>query len=310
MLRFAATFEQHSEGLPPALTGEIKFNQGDGPSGILLNDSDVEGSPLTIIVVSNPAHGTLSMNVDGSFTYTPHANYHGADSFTYKLSDGTSESNVATVSLTVNPVNDFPTANHDTYAVAEDNVLTVAAPGVLANDFDVDGDSLTATLVTSPTHGSLAFNADGSFTYTPHANYNGSDSFKYAARDGSSFSFIRTVTLTVTSVNDAPTAGNDSYTTAEDTPLTVAAPGVLGNDADVEGTALTAVLVSGPAHGTLTLNSNGSFTYTPDANYNGPDSFTYKASDGSCRQQRRHGVADRQRRERCADGRRRRLCRR
>ena len=143
------------------------------------------------------------MNVDGSFTYTPHANYHGADSFSYKLSDGTSESNVATVSLTVNPVNDFPTANNDSYTVAEDSVLTVAAPGVLANDSDVDGDSLTATLVTSTTHGSLAFNADGSFTYTPQANYNGSDSFQYAARDGSSFSFIRTVTLTVTSVNDA-----------------------------------------------------------------------------------------------------------
>jgi VCBS repeat-containing protein len=281
VLRFAATFEQHSEGLPPALTGEIKFNQGDGSGGILLNDSDAETDPLTIIVVSNPAHGTLSMNVDGSFTYTPDANYHGPDSFTYKLSDGTSESNVATVSLTVNPVNDFPTANPDTYVVAEDTVLTVAAPGVLANDSDVDGDSLTALLVTAPTHGSLAFHADGSFTYTPSANYNGSDSFQYAAYDGSALSFIRTVTLLVTSVNDAPTAADDSYTTAEDTPLSVAAAGVLGNDADVEGTALTALLVSGPAHGALTLNSDGSFTYTPDADYHGPDSFTYRARDGA-----------------------------
>ena len=143
---------------------------------------------------------------------------------------------MATVSLTVNPVNDVPAASDDTYTVAEDNVLTVAAPGVLANDTDVDGDSLTAVLVTAPTHGTLTFNANGSFTYTPHANYNGSDSFTYAASDGTaSFSFIRTVTLTVTSVNDAPVAGNDSYTTAEDTPLTVAAPGVLGNDTDVEG---------------------------------------------------------------------------
>src|SRR5262249_47825262 len=198
VLRFAASFEQHSEGQAPALTGTINFNQGDGPSGIIRNVSDVEGSPHSIILVSNPVHGTLIMNVDGSYKYTPAANYNGTDSFTYKVSDGTAESNVATVSLTVNPVNDFPTANNDAYVVAEDNVLTVAAPGVLANDFDVDGDSLTATLVTSPTHGSLAFNADGSFTYTPQANYNGSDSFKYAARDGTSFSFIRIVTLTVT----------------------------------------------------------------------------------------------------------------
>ena len=281
VLRFAASFVQHSEGTTPALTGTINYNQGNGPSGILLNDSDVEGSPLSIIVVSNPAHGSLSMNVDGSFKYTPNANYNGPDSFTYKVNDGQADSNVATVSLTVNPVNDFPVANNDFYTIAEDNVLTVAAPGVLANDSDVDGDSLTATLVTSTTHGSLAFHADGSFVYTPQANYNGSDSFQYAAYDGQAFSFIRTATITVTPVNDAPTAVNDSYTTAEDTPLTVAAPGVLGNDTDVEGSALTARLVSGPGHGTLALNSNGSFTYTPNANYNGTDSFTYKANDGA-----------------------------
>jgi VCBS repeat-containing protein len=281
VLRFAATFEQHSEGIAPALTGTININQGGGDSGVLLNDSDIEGSPLTIIVVTTPEHGTLSMNVDGSFAYTPLANYHGADSFSYKLTDGTSESNVATVSLTVNSVNDFPTAVGDSYTVAEDSVLSVAAPGVLANDFDVDGDSLTATLVTSTTHGSLAFNTDGSFTYTPQANFHGADSFQYAARDGSSFSFIRTVTLDVTSVNDAPVAAGDSYQTTEDTPLTVPAVGVLGNDSDVEGTALSAVLVTGPAHGTLTQSADGSFTYTPSANYHGTDSFTYRASDGS-----------------------------
>src|SRR5262249_15729600 len=145
VLRFAASFEQHSEGMAPALTGTINYNQGGGPSGILLNDSDVEGSPLSIIVVSNPSHGTLSMNVDGSFKDRAAANYNGTDSFTYKVSDGTAESNLATVSLTVNPVNDFPTANNDAYVVAEDNVLAVAAPGVLANDSDVDGDTLTAS---------------------------------------------------------------------------------------------------------------------------------------------------------------------
>src|SRR5207249_507334 len=179
------TFEQHSEGFAPALTGTINFNQGNGPSGILLNDSDVEGSPLTIIVVSNPAHGTLSMNVDGSFTYKPTANYNGADSFTYKVSDGTTESNVATVSLTVNSVNDFPTANNDTYTPAEATPLTVAAAGVLGNDADVEGTALRALLVSGPTHGTLTLNSNGSFSYTPDANYNGPDSFTYKANDGS-----------------------------------------------------------------------------------------------------------------------------
>jgi uncharacterized delta-60 repeat protein len=204
VLRFAASFVQHSEGMAPALTGTIDYNAGDLTSGILLNDYDVEGSPLSITVVSNPAHGTLSMNVDGSFKYTPAANYNGTDSFTYKVSDGQADSNLATVSLTVRPVNDPPVANNNAYTLAEDNVLTVTAPGVLANDSDVDGDTLTASLVTSPAHGSLTFNADGSFSYTPNANYNGSDSFTYKANDGQANSNVATVTLTVTPVNDPP----------------------------------------------------------------------------------------------------------
>ena len=88
------------------------------------------------------------------------------------------------------------------------------------------------------------------------------------------------MTLTVNPVNDAPVAANDAYTTDEDTPLTRPAPGVLANDTDVDGATLTAVLVTGPAHGTLALNADGSFTYTPAANFNGSDSFTYQASDG------------------------------
>src|SRR5439155_10316537 len=134
---------------------------------------------------------------------------------------------------------------------------------VLANDIDVEGDAIMAALVAGPTHGMLTLNADGSFTYMPAANYNGSDSFTYRANDGSANSNTATVSITVTGVNDAPVAVNDSYSVAEDNTLTVAAPGVIGNDTDVDGDALTAALVSGPAHGTLALNANGSFSYTP-----------------------------------------------
>src|SRR5206468_1096202 len=139
----------------------------------------------------------------------------------------TADSNVATVTLTVTAVNDAPVANNDAYTTAEDTPLTVTAPGVLANDTDVDGDSLTAILVSAPTHGSLGLNANGSFTYTPAPNFNGTDSFTYTANDATADSNVATVTLTVTAVNDAPVANNDAYTTAEDTPLTVTAPGVL-----------------------------------------------------------------------------------
>jgi VCBS repeat-containing protein len=174
-----------------------------------------------------------------------------------------------------------PVAANDSYSTAEDTPLNVSASGVLSNDTDVDGDPLTAVLVSGPAHGSLTLNPDGSFNYTPFANYNGPDSFTYQADDGTTTSSTATVSLTITAVNDAPVAVNDSYSTAEDTPLTVSAPGVLSNDTDVDGDPLTAVLVAGPSHGLLTLNPDGSFNYTPFANYNGPDSFTYQADDGT-----------------------------
>jgi VCBS repeat-containing protein len=249
--------------------------------GVLANDSDPDGDPLSAELGSGPSHGTLTLNADGSFTYTPAANYNGSDSFTYRASDGSATSNLTTVTLTITAVNDAPTAADDAYSTAEDTARTVAAPGVLGNDSDPDGDPLSAVLGSGPSHGTLTLNADGSFTYTPAANFNGSDSFTYRASDGTLTSALATVTLAITAVNDAPTAADDAYSTAEDTARTVAAPGVLGNDSDPDGNPLSAVLGSGPSHGTLTLNADGSFTYTPAANFNGSDSFTYRASDGT-----------------------------
>ena len=250
-------------------------------TGVLGNDSDIDGDALTAVLVSGPAHGSLTLNADGSFDYTPDANFNGVDSFTYKANDGAADSNVATVSITINAVNDAPAAANDSFSVDEDATLNVAAAGVLGNDSDIDGDALSAVLVSGPAHGSLTLNADGSFDYTPDANFNGSDSFTYKANDGAADSNVATVSITVNAVNDAPIAAADSYSVDEDATLNVAATGVLGNDSDIDGDALAAVLVSGPAHGSLTLNADGSFNYTPDANFNGADSFTYKANDGT-----------------------------
>src|SRR5204862_411039 len=162
------------------------------------------------------------------------------------------------------------------YSTNEDTPLTITAPGVLGNDSDVDSPTLTSVLVSNVSNGTLALNADGSFSYTPHANFNGTDSFTYKANDGTADSNTVTVTITVNAVNDAPVAVADSYSTNEDTPLNVAAPGVLGNDTDLDSPTLTAVVVAGPANGTLALAANGSFTYTPGSNFNGTDSFSYK----------------------------------
>jgi VCBS repeat-containing protein len=233
------------------------------------------------VLGSGPSHGTLTLNGNGSFTYSPAANFNGSDSFTYRASDGTLTSNLATVTIAVGPVNDAPTAADDAYSTGEDTALTVDAPGVLANDSDPDGDHLHTVVGSAPGHGTLTLNPDGSFTYTPAADYNGTDAFTYRAGDGDLTSGLATVTLSVSAANDGPTAADDAYTTAEDTALTVAAPGVLANDTDPDGDTLSAVAGLGPSHGTLSRNADGSFTYTPAADYNGSDSFTYRASDGT-----------------------------
>src|SRR5438045_2502944 len=140
----------------------------------------------------------------------PSRTFNGIDSFTYRASDGQAESGIATATITVTPVNDAPVAaNDDSYTTPEDTQLTVSAPGVLANDSDVDGDPLSTILVTGPSHGTLTLNSDGSFTYMPALNYNGVDTFTYKATDGQAQSGIATATITVTPVNDAPLAAND-----------------------------------------------------------------------------------------------------
>jgi len=249
--------------------------------GVLSNDTDVDGDLLTAGLVTGPVHGTLVLNADGSFTYTPNANFNGTDAFTYAAHDGYAWSNTATVTITVNPVSDAPMAADDSYSVDEDAALTISAPGLLGNDTDVDGDTLTAGVVTWPIHGTLVPNGDGSFTYTPSANFNGTDSFTYAAYDGIAWSNAATVTITVNSVNDAPIAANDAYSINQNTALIVSVPGVLANDSDVDSPSLNAELQTTTSHGSLTLNANGSFIYTPSANFNGTDTFVYRVYDGA-----------------------------
>ncbi len=186
--------------------------------GVLDNDSDDDGDPLSAALSSSPVNGNVTLNSDGSFTYTPDPNFHGIDPFTYTADDGFATSNVATVTITVNPVNDPPIAVDDaTYAVDEDIALIVSAPGVLGNDSDVDGDSLTAALATGPSDGTLGLNSDGAFTYTPGPEFNGTDTFTYTANDGTLASNVATVTITVNAVNDTPTtSGIANVTDQED----------------------------------------------------------------------------------------------
>ena len=269
---------------------------------VLANDTDpdlADGDVLTVTDYTQPANGTVVLNHTGTFTYTPAANYTGTDTFTYTVSDDAStwhlhrmtglfvragHTSTTTVTITVIPVNDAPVANPDTYTTPEDTALTVSIPdGVNGNDSDADDDTaLTTTIVTPPGNGSVDLNPDGTFTYTPDADFHGTDTFTYRASDGT-FSDTATVTITVTPVNDAPVANPDTYITPEDTALTVSIlNGVHGNDSDPDDdTALSATVIDQPTHGALIFNPDGTFTYTPDADFHGTDTFTYRASDGT-----------------------------
>ena len=251
--------------------------------GVLANDIDMDGDPITAVKVTDPAYGLLTLNTNGSFTYMPGPNYHGLDSFTYKANDGFLDSNFATVTITTSPINDAPVANNDVFAVDEDNTLTVSpVAGVLLNDTDQEGDPLTSILVADAVHGDVELNLDGSFVYTPQRNWHGEDHFTYKASDGANDSNVATVIITVNPVNDTPTAYDDTYSVKMNIQLSVsAADGVLKNDTDADRDIMIAVLQSGPQHGILVLNREGSFTYMPEKNYSGPDSFTYKAWDGT-----------------------------
>ena len=175
--------------------------------------------------------------------------------------------------------NHAPVAVDDSGAMPEDVTLEVHAPGMLRNDTDADGDTLTAELVTEPSHGVLDFHADGGLFYTPDADWYGTDSFTYTATDGTLTSNVATVTIAV--VRHAPIAEADTYETHEDVALHVAGPGVLANDSDFDGDALSATIVSGPGHGDLVLQPNGVLQYAPDANGSSVDVFTYVAGDGT-----------------------------
>ena len=174
--------------------------------GVLDNDTDADSDPLTAVLDATTTHGALTLHANGSFDYTPTTGYIGGDSFTYHANDGTDDSNIATVSLTVEPgaTNEAPVAAGDSFSTPQDVTLNEAAPGVLGNDTDGDGDALSAVLDAGPTHGTLTLDPDGSFDYVPTAGYSGPDGFTYHANDGALDSSVATVALTVTPVAAAP----------------------------------------------------------------------------------------------------------
>jgi PKD repeat protein len=255
------------ENNPPVAEDQTVPTDEDTPVSITLTASDPEGDPLTYSVVDPPPNGVLT----GSppvLTYTPAENYNGPDSFTFKTNDGLLDSNIATVSITVNPVNDPPVAASQTSTTPEDTAVLITLTAS-----DPENDPLTYSVVDDPVHGALT-GTPPDLTYTSAGNYNGPDSFTFKANDGMVDGNIATVSITVSPVNDPPVVENQSVTTDEDIPKVIDKIAT-----DVDDTSLTFQVVSGPSHGVL-IDGLTYWTYDPDQDYNGSDSFTFTANDG------------------------------
>ncbi|UJW92748.1 Ig-like domain-containing protein [Vibrio parahaemolyticus] len=251
---------------------------------VLENDNDVDNNldASSVSIIDAPSLGVVEVLNDGSIVYTPAPNANGNDTFTYQVCDTEGACDTATVSVHIAPVNDAPIAVNDVYSTLEDEPLIVPTSGILTNDSDVDGDVLTATQLTIPTHGSLSLLGDGSFEYIPNPDFFGVDTFTYNLCDTDGLCDEATVTINVGAVNDAPIASDDNYTVDEDQVLN--GDSVLINDVDNDGDTLTVALLTTVSNGELIFNSDGTFTYQPNENFNGTDSFTYQACDslGEC----------------------------
>lgn len=275
---------------PPAANNEIYTTNEDtalnpaAAAGVLANDTDADNDPLTAHLVTDVSSGTLSLAADGSFNYVPFANFYGSDSFTYYTNDGSADSNTATVTINVSPVNDAPTAKDDAVTTPQAASVIIF---VLSNDSDIDGtlNPATVTVIGNPANGAVNVNpANGAVTYTPNPAFTGpTDTLTYTVNDnGGTASNVATVTVTITSVpNIPPTANNDTAITSQNTAVSIP---VLTNDVDLDGTLdpSTVIVTSTPSNGTAAINPvNGTIIYVPQAGMIGTDAFAYTVRDNN-----------------------------
>ncbi|MGA2069055.1 MAG: Ig-like domain-containing protein [Thermoguttaceae bacterium] len=302
--RFDATFVLQDPTTGYSLAGHIQYNASaiEGTS-VLQNDSDEDGDPLSATLVSGPQHGNLTFDRDGGFVYVPDQNFSGTDSFQYQASDGTALSNVATVTIDVAHVSQAPVGTSTTLTPPPGTPYVLqAADFGFSDPNDSPPDAFTAVEITTlPTWGSLALAgapvaagqfvsvadlAAGNLVFTPSSETGRTTraSFTFQVEDSGSTANggvnLDPVPKTLT-FNVAPVARDDAYAINENTSTMPGSPGVLQNDSDADGDPLTAVVVAGPQHGSLTLYPSGGFIYTPDTDFYGTDTFQYQASDGT-----------------------------
>lgn len=282
------------DSIPVALDDRYSAGINDtltiSPPGVLGNDFN---KALNAVKIHGPKHGSVELDTDGSFTYMPETGFIGQDSFTYEANDGSTQSNMATVTIYVHTkatgyknfmdekVIAVPVASEDSITVKEDRTYDEPAPGILSNDCDPDSvpEPLTADLIRDVSHGSLTLHADGSFEYTPERNFFGRDRFTYRPFDGEYYGSETRVQITVDNVNDPPVVINDVSSTWVNNTAT---GNLLDNDYDPDDDRIRIPSVKEDlTHqgGTVTIDTGGSFTYSPPEDFTGTDQYTYEVSD-------------------------------
>ncbi|XIH25783.1 hypothetical protein C1N73_31030 (plasmid) [Priestia aryabhattai] len=254
----------------PTVPNYTFSTQEDSPVVGAVVGTDVDGNPLSYQLQNGPTNGIAAVNANGTFSYQPNLNFNGTDQFTVLVSDGQGGTAVSTVSINVIPVNDPPITSNVSFTITEDSTLINQVVAV-----DPDGNLLTFSLQTAPGNGVAVVNTDGTFSYQPNLNFNGTDQFTVLVSDGQGGTAVSTVTVIVTPVNDAPTVPNYTFSTQEDSPVVGAVVGT-----DVDGNPLSYQLQNGPTNGIAAVNANGTFSYQPNLNFNGTDQFTVLVSDG------------------------------
>jgi hypothetical protein len=256
----------------PTIISQDDFTDEDTSNTFSLVGNDRDGDQLTFSIIDQPSNGQIS-GTSPNFTYVPNSNFNGYDSFTFQANDGTSDSKIQSFSIQINSIEDAPTVNDNSINVVEDTPTTIPLSGL-----DDDGDTLSFTVIESTANGNLLWTGTD-FIYTPYAQYNGQDSFTFKAVEVNSprlESNIGTISISINAVNDVPVAGNAIQSTSvEDSPVSIT---LIGTDADNDP--LNFLVITNPAHGEL-FGTAPNLNYSPDPDFNGQDSFTFKINDGT-----------------------------
>ncbi|MDA0146764.1 tandem-95 repeat protein, partial [Vibrio sp. RW] len=245
--------------------GSLTFTDAD----LLAGAADIDGDELPITDVSyTGAEGVFTDNGDGTYSFAPNENFNGDVSLDFSVSDGTETVN-ANIDVTVTDVNDAPVAGATSYQMNEDGSITLSPEQLIANSSDVDGDVSLDSVSYSGADGILVQNEDGSVTFAPNENFNGDISLDVTIIDDDGATATTTAGIDVIAVNDAPVAGDLAYSVDEDGSITLSQEQLLAQASDVDGDDLTAANLTAGDNATVTANDDGSFTITPDADFNG-----------------------------------------